>query len=52
MWMQTMSQSFQTSVIEIKVNTFSLVGLWLITVGAHVWLLVKHSKAIITYCSE
>jgi len=43
---------FKTSVIEIKVNTYSLVDLLLHTVAAHVWLLVKHSKAIITYCSE
>jgi len=35
----------------IKVNTFSLV-LLLHTVAAHVWLLMKHSKAIITYCFE
>ena len=47
-----MSQSFQTSVIEIKVNTFPLVDLLLHTVAAHVWQLVKHSKAIITYGFE
>jgi len=48
------SQFFQTSVIKIVVNnSYSLVDLLLHTVAAHVWLLVKHSKAIITNnCSE